>query len=292
MKIIFLSILVIIILILIIGNIRIVPQTYAYVIERLGSYQGTWKNGLHVKIPLIDRISTKVNFITILAYTTHRHALEATTIGCIDRLAIVGAFKLSFVAGPDFAFATLPDKLLAITHFPSRHNRVATNIDTCEMLAVIHATHQTGGLTVIRLAAVNIDPLNAATLFIATGIQNAITDAFFTVATYVIDAREIALCGLPAFLHRQLTILLSRKFAVDAMFVYITGCTTQRSLLATFGLQGHARKIPLRIFTAALIRLFTILLSRKRAIDTMLEHMFRSATQCACLVAQPGWVKT
>ncbi len=56
-----LFILVFIILILIIANIRIVPQTYAYVIERLGSYSGTWKNGLHVKIPLIDRIATKVN---------------------------------------------------------------------------------------------------------------------------------------------------------------------------------------------------------------------------------------
>ncbi len=50
-----------IILILIISNIRIVPQTYAYVIERLGSYSGTWKNGLHVKVPIIDRIATKVN---------------------------------------------------------------------------------------------------------------------------------------------------------------------------------------------------------------------------------------
>ncbi len=53
--------LIFIVLILIISNIRIVPQTYAYVIERLGSYSGTWGNGLHVKIPIIDRIATKVN---------------------------------------------------------------------------------------------------------------------------------------------------------------------------------------------------------------------------------------
>lgn len=51
----------IIIIILVTTNIRIVPQTYAYVIERLGSYTSTWRNGLHLKIPFIDRIATKVN---------------------------------------------------------------------------------------------------------------------------------------------------------------------------------------------------------------------------------------
>jgi len=52
-------------LILVIGmiavNIRIVPQSDAYVIERLGAYQGTWDVGLHVKIPLIDRVASKVS---------------------------------------------------------------------------------------------------------------------------------------------------------------------------------------------------------------------------------------
>lgn len=48
-------------LLLIITNIRIVPQAYAFVVERLGAYQDTWKVGLHVKIPLIDRIAKKVS---------------------------------------------------------------------------------------------------------------------------------------------------------------------------------------------------------------------------------------
>jgi len=48
-------------LILIMSNIRIVPQAYAYVIERLGAYQSTWSVGLHVKIPLIDRVSNRVS---------------------------------------------------------------------------------------------------------------------------------------------------------------------------------------------------------------------------------------
>lgn len=41
-------------------NIKIVPQAYAYVIERLGVYKTTWESGLHLKIPFIDRVSNKV----------------------------------------------------------------------------------------------------------------------------------------------------------------------------------------------------------------------------------------
>lgn len=53
--------LVFIALILIMTNIRIVPQAYAFVVERLGAYQDTWRVGLHVKIPLIDRVAKRVS---------------------------------------------------------------------------------------------------------------------------------------------------------------------------------------------------------------------------------------
>ena len=51
----------VLVMILIITNIRIVPQSNAFVIERLGGYQGTWNVGLHVKMPFIDRIAKKVS---------------------------------------------------------------------------------------------------------------------------------------------------------------------------------------------------------------------------------------
>ncbi len=41
--------------------ISIVPQAYAYVVERLGAYQGTWYVGIHFKVPFIDRVARKVN---------------------------------------------------------------------------------------------------------------------------------------------------------------------------------------------------------------------------------------
>ena len=42
--------------ILLVRNVRIVPQAYCYVIERLGVYHTTWNAGLHLKIPFIDRM--------------------------------------------------------------------------------------------------------------------------------------------------------------------------------------------------------------------------------------------
>ena len=46
---------------LVITNIVVVQQSRAYVIERLGAFQGVWSVGLHFKIPFIDRIARKVS---------------------------------------------------------------------------------------------------------------------------------------------------------------------------------------------------------------------------------------
>ena len=54
-------VLLIVILLVIISNIKVVPQANAYVMERLGAYKGTWGTGLHIKIPFIDRIAKKVS---------------------------------------------------------------------------------------------------------------------------------------------------------------------------------------------------------------------------------------
>ena len=58
---IFLGIVVFVILLIIIANVKIVPQANAFVIEKLGTYSATWGTGLHVKIPFSDRIAKKVS---------------------------------------------------------------------------------------------------------------------------------------------------------------------------------------------------------------------------------------
>lgn len=56
----------ILVIVLIIPNVKIVPQSKCYIIERLGSYHTTWENGLHFKIPFVDRISAVVSLKEIV----------------------------------------------------------------------------------------------------------------------------------------------------------------------------------------------------------------------------------
>ncbi|MCQ2484002.1 MAG: SPFH/Band 7/PHB domain protein [Clostridia bacterium] len=56
-----LGILIFIVIVLVISNVKIVPQSRAYVIERLGAYKETWQTGLHLKLPFFERIARNVS---------------------------------------------------------------------------------------------------------------------------------------------------------------------------------------------------------------------------------------
>ena len=53
--------LLLVITVLVIANVKIVPQSRAYVVERLGAYQATWQTGLHIKIPFFERVARNVS---------------------------------------------------------------------------------------------------------------------------------------------------------------------------------------------------------------------------------------
>ena len=59
--IIILALLIIFLLVIVIANIKIVPQSKAYVVERLGAYKETWQTGLHIKIPFLEKVSKIVS---------------------------------------------------------------------------------------------------------------------------------------------------------------------------------------------------------------------------------------
>ena len=61
-----LIILLILVLVFAIPCIKIVPQAKSYVVERLGSYFETWTNGLHFKLPFVDRVSNMVSLKEIV----------------------------------------------------------------------------------------------------------------------------------------------------------------------------------------------------------------------------------
>ena len=49
------------IIIVLIANIKIVPQAHSYIVERLGAYHSSWGVGLHFKIPVVEKIVKKVS---------------------------------------------------------------------------------------------------------------------------------------------------------------------------------------------------------------------------------------
>ena len=57
---IFMVIIILLMVYIVTSCVRIVPQAQAYVIERLGAYNGTWSVGMHFKVPFIDRVAKKV----------------------------------------------------------------------------------------------------------------------------------------------------------------------------------------------------------------------------------------
>ena len=61
------SIVIAVFLIVLIANIKVVPQARAYIIERLGTYHATWSTGLHWKIPFVERIAKKISLMEQVA---------------------------------------------------------------------------------------------------------------------------------------------------------------------------------------------------------------------------------
>ena len=53
-SIVFFSILLLIVLLILVSNIKIVPQATEFVVERLGAYYATWETGLHFKTPFLE----------------------------------------------------------------------------------------------------------------------------------------------------------------------------------------------------------------------------------------------
>ena len=52
---------IVVVLIIIISNIKIVPQAHCFIVERLGAFHAAWGVGLHVKIPFIEKIVKSKN---------------------------------------------------------------------------------------------------------------------------------------------------------------------------------------------------------------------------------------
>ena len=55
------GVLIVIILGILVSCFKVVPQAQAFIVERLGAYQGTWSVGFHVRMPFLDKVARRVN---------------------------------------------------------------------------------------------------------------------------------------------------------------------------------------------------------------------------------------
>ena len=55
------GLLIALVIVIVVCGLRLVPQTYEYVVERLGKYHATWTAGLHYKVPFIDKVMKRTS---------------------------------------------------------------------------------------------------------------------------------------------------------------------------------------------------------------------------------------
>ena len=164
MQYVWIAIVILVVLILAL-NVVIVPQARAYVIERLGTYHSTWGAGLHVKIPVIDRIARKVSLKEQVFDTPESRAITKDNVSLkID--AVLYFFVMdpkTYAYGVEHPMQAL-DNLTATT---MRNIIGSLELDECltsrdtinaQMRDVLDVATDPWGIRVTRVELKNITP--------------------------------------------------------------------------------------------------------------------------------------
>ena len=88
---------IIVLILIIITNIKIVPQSKTFVIERLGSYKSTWQTGLHFKIPFIESNAHKIVYASSIILSIIASIVPFTFLGHIIGLVSIPFSYLSII---------------------------------------------------------------------------------------------------------------------------------------------------------------------------------------------------
>lgn len=155
----------VIVIALLVANIVIVPQARAYVLERLGKYHAIWNAGLHVKVPIIDRVARKVSLKEQVFDTPESRAITKDNVSlAID--AVVYFFVMdpkAYAYGVEHPMQAL-DNLTATT---MRNIIGALELDECltsrdtintQMRDVLDEATDPWGIRVTRVELKNITP--------------------------------------------------------------------------------------------------------------------------------------
>lgn len=157
--------LVFVIIFVLVAYIKIIPQSEQYVIERLGSYHATWGVGIHVMVPFIDRIASKVslkelviNFMPQPVITKDNITMSIDTVLFYQ---ITDAFAYTYgVHNPLLAIENLTTTALRniIGDLELDETLTSRDIINSKMRANLDEATNTWGIKVLRVEVKNIVP--------------------------------------------------------------------------------------------------------------------------------------
>ena len=160
-----LLVILILIVVLIIACVRVVPQASTYVVERIGSYYVTWTNGLHFKLPFIDRVANQVSLKEIVKDFAPQPVITKDNVTMqIDTVVyfqITDAKLYTYgVENPIAAIETLTATTLRILIGDLELDQTLTSRDliNSKMRAILDEATDPWGIKVNRVEVKNIIP--------------------------------------------------------------------------------------------------------------------------------------
>ncbi len=160
-----LFVVIVILLIVVISSICVVPQGNAWVIEKLGKYAATWEAGLHLKLPIIDRIVRKVSLKEQVADFEPQSVITKDNVTMkvdsvvyfqvIDPNALTYGVERPIAAIENLCATTLRNIIGSMTLDETLTSRETINAETIKVLD--EATNE-WGIDITRVEVQNITP--------------------------------------------------------------------------------------------------------------------------------------
>ena len=159
------AVFIIIVIIIVLNTIKIVPQSYAYVVERLGAYNHTMNVGLHIMMPFVDRISNRVSlkeqvmdFQPQPVITRDNVTMKVDSVvyfQVIDPKALTYGVERPIAAIENLCATTLRNIIGSMTLDETLTSREKINAETIQVLD--EATNK-WGIDITRVEVQNITP--------------------------------------------------------------------------------------------------------------------------------------
>ena len=161
----FLAVFIVILVLLLAFNIIIVPQAHEYIIEFLGKYEKTWSAGLHIKIPLLERVASTVSLKEQVLDFEPQHVITKDNVGIsVDSVVFCKVFNSKdFTYGVENALTGLENlsatTLRSILGEMDLDNALSGRDQiNARMEKVLDESTDPWGLKVTRVELKNIDP--------------------------------------------------------------------------------------------------------------------------------------